>query len=611
MGSSHRVHAVAAALCALVGSAGCQPASPEGSAAVALVTGGETEPPDDLHGEGVVEPSIVVDMPAVPAHGTAVLEDGILPFEITNRSDTEVRARVAGRVIAEGAGHGIDLGEVVLPPGRAVPLRLRTDDAVRVDYRALRSPARVAIVVEIPSTTGMRAISDEVFVHEERSASGSSVRIAYRDDERLRTYAGGDLSVRPGTSAPPGRLDWSYQGPGVDGGGGSGELTFCLKYKVDVVDYGIGEDHHQHGDLWVFYPGYLIASGLWTAHGARYRVYDPATDAWSEGFADVETGCFSLESTATTGFVIQVFAETQLAGNNRIHGYESHEAWEVDAPAPYWEIAADPGASSGTHVYFTPPSSLSSLMGVAAWTLSDEELRLVADVCFGDLEEYGSCASGSSIWVQPSNDDRKFLVSHEVGHFVERQWGAFSPGGASYVYDNPHPACAFDDVGLHAMRSREEATLSFREGMAHFLSLLAYNDLDDGDAVFQYYKHYQPPAPLESYAYDLIDVAADGPAPAGGDVAWNDAECEAHLSPEEGYSVEQDWLRFLWDYLTDPGAAPDFPLFVAQVEAFYASAVGQLDPYNAYSLFTESLAGSGYEDRWTSLADAHSVEYPE
>jgi hypothetical protein len=180
------------------------------------------------------------------------------------------------------------------------------------------------------------------------------------------------------------------------------------------------------------------------------------------------------------------------------------------------------------------------------------------------------------------------------------------PGG--YGFKGEQAACAFDGEGDHAMRSREEASAAFTEGLAHFVSLLAWNELSEPDAFFKYYKASDEEG-FESYNYDLIDVAADGPNPLGGVVNWNENRCGAKSSASVGFSVEGDWLRFFWDYLTAPrpGVRPTLSQFVTQVSAL--NALPDLTDFNVYAKFVDTLEGTSYEARWVALAQVHGVDY--
>ncbi|MDQ4098240.1 MAG: hypothetical protein M3144_10280, partial [Actinomycetota bacterium] len=563
------------------------------------------------------------------AGGLAEVADGTLTLVLASDLPYGTEARVGIRVIDGSRALGRDLGRVALPAAGEVSVAVDLT-SFDVEFFRLAAPASVGAVAEIPSLDGrslIRSQTEPTYVHG-RMTSADPRLLAYDHETLLARFAGGDLTVGEGRPAPPGRDGF------VDGGQGlaadapitaSGNVhTFCLKYRVNVVDYGVGEDFHADGDAWIFFPNYTIVQGLWAAHGARFDLFRPNVPEPTALHASENTGCLSFESEETEGFVIRLYYEFTVGGN-------TFRVLDEQGNVKFQDIKADPG-SHGTHMYFTSGSTGSSTIGIAAWSVrrltqlfgTEAPTGSVVDILMQPCEAFdgGACYQGGDgntnphMEIDQATSRKKFAMAHEVGHwFDDLAFGMIwldimmIPGEAPYEFDDPDDkACQFTGTGLHAMRSQERSTYAFKEGIGHFLSALVWNDLAGPDAFFKYYKVEDPVDPeIEHYNNDLFDVAADGPNPPGGVVNWNDNRCGAELQKGFGHSVEGDWLRFFWDYLTDDalGMPPTLAQFASQMRAVDDT---QLDEFNVYGQFKSVLSeNQDLLSRLTAIADVHGV----
>jgi hypothetical protein len=124
----------------------------------------------------------------------------------------------------------------------------------------------------------------------------------------------------------------------------------------------------------------------------------------------------------------------------------------------------------------------------------------------------------------------KFLVAHEVGHAIGRQYYGYNGNDAS---DDTFAAASCTQNPGYAMTSAEFDAIGFKEGYAHFVSARVWND-QDTYGVFTWF----------GTAFDL----AKGPnADAAG--GWIGNMC-ALDDDTNGVSTNYDWLRFYWDFYT-------------------------------------------------------------
>jgi hypothetical protein len=220
---------------------------------------------------------------------------------------------------------------------------------------------------------------------------------------------------------------------------------------------------------------------------------------------------------------------------------------------------------------------------------------------------------------------RKYIVGHEMGHTFQQvfmngsllatgsgdpnELDDWLPDGApsaefpettapAYGYKSTDLDCGMNDTAEngsfhhHHLRSSEGAMAAFVEGFAHFMATAAFNDLQEQNPLFHYYKWlledgtvfdfidtvpYTPPRSNFTPNHHRVAVRApEGveppmlgePGALGGTRRWfeskcvNDAATSSVVYPGGGENnvelgSELDWLRFLWAFMTDPDPALD------------------------------------------------------
>jgi hypothetical protein len=144
---------------------------------------------------------------------------------------------------------------------------------------------------------------------------------------------------------------------------------------------------------------------------------------------------------------------------------------------------------------------------------------------------------------------KKFVVGHELGHFVaSRQFGSIS---SNYSLNSTLPICGCAHVTSeadrsHCLQSQEGISAAQSEGYAHFIATAILNGTESsGDfrCRFNYYKQFGwfpgPSAPEPAFVQEP-PVAIDCEFP----MLWLANNCPA---AERG--TEIDWLIFYWNLM--------------------------------------------------------------
>ncbi len=592
----------------------------------------------------LVPQRVRIAYPSLPSDASSTtLSIPLLAAQLVSSSNEPLAYEVVGEMNAAG-----ERAELVLATGSLTPLETWTLaiplDAFGIDISNLAFSGRLSLDLRVRDAAGTlldRDTAPEVFFHESPSAgSGPSIVNVYRRGARRALFNGGDLH-RALFSTPPAGLLGAFeggagrglasedQGPVIGGGAGgngpnklaltvserpdSDRWQFCLRWEYDSIDSGFGEDYYTSGSLM-------------NTRGARVEIDHPNWGAPKSFFTNKNTGCVEFNATENSGFTVTIWAEARLGANSNI----TIRAFPTKAAAalapndpPFWQFTADPLGVPRTVYYENEPSPESDLIAFSSYIFhrvdsmcapglpGPEFLRVVNDN--PDCDGGGSCQSGNFVEIEAGVTNRKFLVGHEVGHWLHYQWTNGQTGLYSHSWDeNSGDAdCAYAGVGDHAMRSKEWAAGAFGEGLAHFVSAVAWNNTSSTSAWFKYYKEVADPA-YADFAADnwQLDVEGVGVAPSGGVSNWMSTMCFVN----DGYSVEMDWLRFYWDYLTNAGAPKPtigdilrHVQFTRDEHAWFNPAVWLAYDRHLDAIQDPLLGQTQFEARFTSLAAFNGI----
>lgn len=275
------------------------------------------------------------------------------------------------------------------------------------------------------------------------------------------------------------------------------------------------------------------------------------------------------------------------------------------SPASYSAyVTYNVGSGSGTYTVefaFTAGSTVFEVYNVyntGAYAIYRHDGGMNGETYDYRLDSGGSryTSSDNIIWINDDSTphtDNKFVIVHETGHAVldHKVGGTVWQGnyGASNNCD--------EEPSSHSMRSREHDASAFLEGFAHFYAADVWNDDDETDCSFRYYKDVEG-------ALRTVDCEFNN-------TRFEEYYHETQCVGGTGYGVELDWLRAFWDIHTN-GSAPD-PSFADILDwidfgvhtgYLYGGTYGQNGAYDA--LDATSWITSGIQSTWnqTGVSDA-------
>jgi hypothetical protein len=395
--------------------------------------------------------------------------------------------------------------------------------------------------------------------------------------------------------------------------------TFCISLKTGFVDAATGD---------------LGTSGAWYARGVLFTAYGATRNT------DESDGCKTFTSTSGGLTTLTIYAQSKIgsSGNITISAFPTaaaQQTWEnnpTNANLPKWVLSVLPsctGTNCTTTVTNTANSSdaVSNLLSAGIWVVyridtntsprlsGTRTLRLNNSGCNGAVD--GSCQDGNTLEIQSGWNGafRKFLIGHEVGHWLHSKWiggnvlgtddpyvieGPFDPDGDCHSIDTP---------GAHAFRSLEFERGAFTEGVAHYFSTLAFNYHTQTDGSFKYYKD------TSLYTFDSVDVEG---GPSGGltnyyangcgcptDCNWDEAG-DVGLVYADEIGTELDWLRAYWDFRTNAGTQPSHWDIFAHLDAADAQ-VGGYGMEDTHDRL-EAVLPPGFATRWDVAMDANGAD---
>lgn len=392
----------------------------------------------------------------------------------------------------------------------------------------------------------------------------------------------------------------------------------CAKVKATYNDAGYGEDYAA-------VPGSGAVQTVAASYAyARIRPANSINYNW-QGYLDA-SGCtpymflagnkmFSLESR---------HEKPAEPGDSPVHFDVNVDYYGPDLPPPGltgWSQAFTV-LGSGTVNLSLGSGSAANVMAVVARMLSmpDPGIKGGNYVIWSNkgcpsndpgIPWWDSCAMP---WIKtayigpagpggiPADSLIKFVVAHELGHVV--QGANFSFGSYSYsTGDDPFvAACRCDHVQssnqLHCLQSRETFVAAAIEGFAHFYAAKVWNNPNQADCKFVYYKEFLSAG---------LPFVQTPPVPknCGGPVEWRDHYC----TETANRGTEFDWLTFYWTlhtktvdklsmadiygiYNVDSGGETTWTLLQADALAFFGG-----NPLNAkYLHLVNTASAHGIDD---------------
>lgn len=379
-------------------------------------------------------------------------------------------------------------------------------------------------------------------------------------------------------------------------------IKFCISHTGSYVDNGeAGVGLGGPEDFW-------IGDGAKLARGAYFEVYknidgDPELERISYGFLGdgISTG-----DTACTGNI----TVTAVNGTYDVH---VSSYGEVNSTDIYVYDDQNPGSlwgATGTFVITNGQSVQNVTISVSAGAGYDV-LNVYQAAAYALYRHNGGTGGSTyNYYVGPNasgyislNDwhsERKFIIVHETGHRMAeiRTNGVMNAAQNYGVNVSDCPKEPSPNTG-HSMRSEEYVGAAAGEGFAHFYAADVWNDDDETDCWFEYYKGVNgdpDPDPAVN-----CEQAIDQNDPFG------NARFET-VCLDAGYEdrgVELDWLRAFWDVHTN-GSAPDPSFFDIMDWLDGAAAEGNWTKDTAYVEIDEEAneLNDELETNWNNVRSA-------
>jgi hypothetical protein len=409
---------------------------------------------------------------------------------------------------------------------------------------------------------------------------------AYVDIVARRQAEAGTTPVEP-TMGP------IYTFSGGVGGGTSpqpgGWFTVCGGWRTRFVDASSGDYGTSPGEQNVVASYAKAEIRKTTVFPCGHMNPDLcSTQVW-QGYLG-SNGCVSFNPQLATKYQIKIFSDLKrtLGPNvwsSTINYFDNNKVNK--GVRTFHRSFNTPPSTSGPQpnsVYFQPPYQLTQ--NVAA---NISRLLLQTDIppnnANGDYSvqanigcQYGapddpgipstdSCAWSDYIFIGPEQVPGtgipgdivwKNVIAHEIGHQVQRKLNGVP--ARLYRFKNGLPCddyltdsqCQADDVTigascrcehivssnrLHCLQSRETMTATDAEGFGHFIAARIWNNANDGDCSFNYYKEFRELGGVVKLPPHKVDCQAA--------TRWRDNQC---FASDRG--TEYDWLQFFWNLNT-------------------------------------------------------------
>ncbi len=376
---------------------------------------------------------------------------------------------------------------------------------------------------------------------------------------------------------------------------------FCFAWNAQFIDGGFGEDIANSGDLQALPANHALVRWGITAVptvGFGFEGFLPlgicpqgvsANDLATPAFGSHTVAEFALQSRFRSGLVEwRVMSKLQQDGtigadpniwelgtriekrNGSIAGWERRGGWLVP-----------PRTIRLVHNTHGPVTYVSAMVSQVLRT-PDNGLRTDRPGLIQIRADEGcppipksACASGQTIFIPPGPSQRtqesrwKFLVTHEIGHIV--QAGAMGiPSGSAAILTGTPALCACKHVTvsnkIHCLGSLHQSAFVQGEAFAHFFASKIWNDADESECRFNYYKEYlnrdlvpgtqkckEPTPPDEPIPAGLFCSFPPVPRTCKQPVQWRNSNCivpEPGRSELPGFGVQFDWMGFLWNLHT-------------------------------------------------------------
>jgi hypothetical protein len=362
----------------------------------------------------------------------------------------------------------------------------------------------------------------------------------------------------------------------------------CFRVLTQYEDAGHGED------FWT-----IPESEFRTLRGADVQVFYDGTSfttTLGDGLDGSHAGCVEISG---RGIKTDDFLTVKLWSSGRVNGHDVRVetestgsralasttfAYKQEPDPDVWrDITPAVSAQDRFNIFMAAGYALYRHGG-----LQGASLTLLADAT-------GGTRGGSKhIWVDKDHAHLKFVIAHEVGHYVAKNSDANFGNLPSVCKDAGSSWPAPCDANDHQVTSKELVLCAAVEGFGNFYAADVFND-HDGDDCFVMLR-------------DTPVINCQG-ANDGFPLRMMETRCTGDLWA--GYGNETDWMRVFWDVHTGGGA--DQPS-LNDVLRWMEDADDDTDftSKNVYDLLNAEAAqrGGRLRTNWDSVKDDHGIDHP-
>ncbi len=555
----------------------------------------------------IVPPEAVLALsPVTDGGGKASGPPGLIALEIGNQSPTVGTVELTATVFTEHGLHSIPVeSKLELAPGASAEVSIPFD-SLDLPPATLKAPGLLTFTGEIVFPDGRHRRLDNPLVLElARNGGEWSVRPVGSSTGTLESPAAAVVTWRAEDGGWRSPLDGPPDPRAMARGVQPVEkkqapmypLKFCVRVVSTYVDAGVGEDFWTSPN-----PTARAARGHHAYVWRDSTLTSPIFDGWlGDGFGADDPG---------------------LACTTEMSGYfdDAHQYFiRVDSRARVQDnyIYASDVADNLIKTHTVSAGNRTFGTFTVDVSPTDEEFDVSMAGAYAIYRHAGGMTlrtynfktnySGSNhfsrsedrIYITATTVHKKFILIHEAGHAM----GDFGTGNNNFKlvdldcedFDGSPFGCPAAG-GSHSMGSKEFSKCGLGEGWAHFYAADVFNDHDETDCWFHYYKN--------EFGDDSTPTVSCEAANGDFVLRIMESNCDP---PYGGYGSELDWLRALWDLHTDATDSPGFTEILQWMDA--ASSWGRLDAYDQIDREADIIGGR-FDSIWDTVKSWNGIDWP-
>jgi len=360
-------------------------------------------------------------------------------------------------------------------------------------------------------------------------------------------------------------------------------VNICARWKVNYDDASLntGDD-------------YFTSNLNKQARGVYLQVYDGYGNYAYYGYVGVNGCTGNINVVAGRDYTVKFKSSATLSNSNKI--YVKYYGSSGYTSAYYYRTVN--WTTSGTKIVSSSlQDNVSNIAASTGWALYKHNGGMSGkSYTFRYRSTNDNKHSGGYVYLKSFGASRKYITAHEFGHAIMyKKHGGYV--GSNYTHNGGGSSCITQGLkpNEHMLTSQEYQSCAMNEGWAHFYSAVTWNNDEETDCKFQYYKDCDHDNDSStSSSRPLINCES-------GEWTeykkWNINICD---SPYGKWGNERDWLMTLWDWRTNPTSNVSFNTILnvlSGISGTWSSNEGDL-----YCRLYDSAESYGVEDELQEVA---------